>query len=142
MSGTVVHGVIQTGTYTIVNIATKGFATLADGNNGSALTQSTDGGNDDVKWTVNKLSGGNYNVMGYTHPNYASVSSSPKKGEAVKARAAAYQWIIKETNTKSEYLISPNDNDSLYWGLSGSGAANVKLTDDGASVWKFTRISD
>ncbi|KAH7922237.1 hypothetical protein BV22DRAFT_1049031 [Leucogyrophana mollusca] len=104
MSGTVVHGVIQTGTYTIVNIATKGFATLADGNNGSALTQSTDGGNDDVKWTVNKLSGGKYNVMGYVYTNYASVSASPKKGEIVKARSAAYQWIIKETNTKSQYL--------------------------------------
>ncbi|KAH7922050.1 hypothetical protein BV22DRAFT_684845 [Leucogyrophana mollusca] len=142
MSGTVVHGIVQTGTYTITNIATTGYATLADGNSGSSLTQSTDGGNDDVKWTVNKLSNGNYNVMGYVYPNYASVSSSPRKGDTVKARSSAYQWLIKETNTKSQYLISPIDDDSLYWGLSGSSATDVKLTDDGASVWQFTRISD
>ncbi|KAH7925732.1 hypothetical protein BV22DRAFT_1128773 [Leucogyrophana mollusca] len=142
MSGTVAHGTIQTGTYTISNIATTGFATLADGNNGSSLTQSTDSGDDTVKFTVNKLSNGKYNILGYVYANYASVSASPKKGDDVKARSSAYQWQIKETNTKSQYLISPDDDDSLYWGFSGSSATNVKLTDDGSSVWQFTRITD
>ncbi|KAH7922281.1 hypothetical protein BV22DRAFT_1131582 [Leucogyrophana mollusca] len=142
MSGTVVHGIVQSGTYTISNIATTGFATLASDGNGVAITQSTDSGNDIIKFTVTKLPAGNYTILGYVYTNYAAVSASPKKGDDAKARKTAYEWQIKETNTKSQYLISPNDDDSLYWGFSGSSATNVKLTDSGSSTWKFTRISD
>ncbi|KAH7922280.1 hypothetical protein BV22DRAFT_1037673 [Leucogyrophana mollusca] len=195
MSGTIAHGTIQSGTYTISNIATTGFATLASDGNGVAITQSKDNGNDTIKFTVTKLPNGNYTILGYVYTNYAAVGSppkkgedappkkgedsppkkgedappkkgedspskdsppkkgedfspkkgevsSPKKGEDVKARSSAYEWQIKETNTKRQYLISPNDDDFLYWGFSGSSATNVKLTDSGSSTWQFTHIRD
>ncbi|KAH7913552.1 hypothetical protein BJ138DRAFT_1178017 [Hygrophoropsis aurantiaca] len=133
-----VQGIIQTGLYIITNVATGGYATLADGNIASALTQSTDDGDDDIKWTVTKLSNGKYNVAGLVFANYASVSHSPNSGDTVKSAAGNYQWIIKQSNTAGQYLISPVDNDSLYWSFSGQSAKNVKLSDT-PDYWTFTR---
>ncbi|KAH7908333.1 hypothetical protein BJ138DRAFT_1115940 [Hygrophoropsis aurantiaca] len=135
-----VQGIVQTGLYIITNVATSGYATLADGNIASALTQTTDDGNDDIKWTVTKLSSGKYTVAGLVFANYASASQSPSSGDTVKSSASNYQWIIKQSNTAGQYLISPIDNDSLYWSFSSQTANNVKLSDT-ADYWTFTRTS-
>ncbi|KAH7905730.1 hypothetical protein BJ138DRAFT_1183507 [Hygrophoropsis aurantiaca] len=133
-----VQGVIQTGLYVITNVATGGYATMAYGNISSGLTQSTDDGNDDIKWSVTKLSSGKYTVVGLVFANYASASHSPNSGDTIKSSANNYQWIIKQSNTAGQYLISPVDNDSLYWSFSGQSATYVKLSDT-ADYWTFTR---
>ncbi|KAH7905428.1 hypothetical protein BJ138DRAFT_1105919 [Hygrophoropsis aurantiaca] len=137
---TEVQGTVQTGLYIITNVATGGYATLADGNISSGLTQTTDDGNDDIKWNVTKLSGGKYTVAGLVFANYASASHSPNSGDTVKSSANNYQWIIKQSNTAGQYLISPVDNDSLYWSFSGQTATYVKLSDT-ADYWTFTRVT-
>ncbi|KAH7908335.1 hypothetical protein BJ138DRAFT_1115941 [Hygrophoropsis aurantiaca] len=137
---TEVQGIVQTGLYVITNVATTGYATLADGNISSGLTQTTDDGNDDIKWTITKLSSGKYTAVGLVYANYASASQSPSSGDTVKSSAVSYQWIIKQSNTAGQYLISPIDNDSLYWSFTSQSATYVKLSDT-PSYWTFTRYT-
>ncbi|KAH7925724.1 hypothetical protein BV22DRAFT_1128769 [Leucogyrophana mollusca] len=129
MSGTTAHGTVQTGTYLLINVKTDGYATLESGDGGAPLSQSFDDKSSDIKWNVDRLSNGSYSLLGVVYNKYASVNAAPKKGDVVKARPDAFQWAIRETPTKGEYIIFPNSDDSLYWGFDAPAEGG---SDDGA----------
>ncbi|KDQ53845.1 hypothetical protein JAAARDRAFT_196963 [Jaapia argillacea MUCL 33604] len=137
-----VTGKLQSGTYRIKNVDSGAFATLPDANTGSAVIASKDTDNDDTKWNITLLSSDKYLVANYVFANYAYVGAAPSSGDRVAARSDQYQWVIKETSTKGQYLIYPNNNDSLFWGLvSGTDKTAVKL-DSAANdkdKWNFIR---
>ncbi|KAH7925716.1 hypothetical protein BV22DRAFT_1033637 [Leucogyrophana mollusca] len=139
-----VRGIIQTGTYTISNVASTKYATLANENTGSSLYESNDKDDDCAKWNIVKLSNGKYTIQSYKfNSSWSFAGPAPRKGDTVKTRNTSYQWEIREANTRNNYFIFPGDDLSLWWGFSGeTDGTNVKLTDSiyGKGQWHFNAV--
>ncbi|KAH7905731.1 hypothetical protein BJ138DRAFT_1105747 [Hygrophoropsis aurantiaca] len=158
ISNPVPESSLGTGLYALAHVATTTFAALTDGNNGSPLTQSSKplGSKipDDIKWNICHLSNGKYTISNYLYPNDATVTSSPRQGDVVKGRHDQHQWIIKPHKVNGlpdgQYLISPADNELVYWTFSDPKQSPVKvehfcveLTDSSpGTLWKVIPVPD
>ncbi|KAH7908332.1 hypothetical protein BJ138DRAFT_1103594 [Hygrophoropsis aurantiaca] len=157
--GPVDPGLLKTGLYIITYAETSGFAALANDNNGSAVSQWTIDPNTvqeipaDIKWNFTLLDNGNYTIASYPYGNFATVTASPRHGDVVKGRPKSHEWIIRTSKLHNQGLylylvpisapsqsISPDDNDSLYWGFSSNSATQVKMTDSADTLWMITPV--
>jgi len=134
-------GVIQSGLYIIQNVDNKAYADLADGNIGTPITSlSNDGPN--IKWNVTLLNNKYYTIKNFVYAtSEAFASAVPSDGDTVVAKSDPTQWIIKETNIKGHYLISPSVDNTLFWNLKEvTDRTKVKLSKDANdnSKWTFT----
>ncbi|KLO07660.1 hypothetical protein SCHPADRAFT_894487 [Schizopora paradoxa] len=134
-------GKIQTGTYTIRNREFKTHAYLVDRNVNTPLTAiKTEEPWTSTTWTVT-LEKDSYTIVNFKHNDHgASIEAKPSAGESVLATSKQSAWVIKETDTKGEYLISPYIDTSLFWNLtSGAEGTTIKLAkvSDNTSQWSF-----
>ncbi|KAH7925731.1 hypothetical protein BV22DRAFT_1033653 [Leucogyrophana mollusca] len=140
-----VHGILQTGTYTISNVATTKYVTLANDNKGSPLFEGNDKDDDNAKWNVVKLSNGKYTIQSYKWiACWPFACPAPRKGDAVKVKFDSFQWEIREAKTENNYFIFPGDDLSLWWGFScETDGINVTLTDSvyGKGQWHFNLVT-
>jgi len=144
---TTIVGKIPDGKYTIRNVETNGYANLTDGKNGHPITSGQDGSASDVQWKVKvKVSSKNYKITSCAYEDQKATYPASDEGETVVANSndSDAEWIIKETSTPGNYLISPAANSDLFWKLAnGNSDTPVNLSKDTTdnTKWSFKKIS-
>ncbi|KAH7905519.1 hypothetical protein BJ138DRAFT_753042 [Hygrophoropsis aurantiaca] len=140
-------GPLKTGLYTINNFATCGFARLSGGMSGSAISQwfkDTSTGHEvpeNIKWNFTLLDNGYYTIASHPYRNFALVTPSPGDNDVVKVRGESYQWIVRSSlDEEGQYLIYPDDNNSLYWSFNNMNDTQVRLTSSGNNLWTITPV--
>jgi len=127
-----------------VSLMNSGLATIKSSSSGEEVIGTNDADVDAVKWTVTKKND-DYHIASVPYgTNYAYSNASPASGDPVKTKSFAssvtpYTWRVRETSTPGQYLIYPNDDDTLYWGLTSATGAKVRLTStsDEKAKWYF-----
>ncbi|TCD71810.1 hypothetical protein EIP91_003153 [Steccherinum ochraceum] len=108
---------LSTGTYIVSNVGAGNIAALRDGNYGTPVSGEVNKQANKGKWTVERLSNGNYTFKNHEYPSrYASVENRPDTGATVQGKPGPTQYVIKETRETSKYTIKPVDSDDI-WGL-------------------------
>jgi hypothetical protein len=136
-------GVVQTGTYLITNAKNKNNAVLPDANNGTPIVARSDDSAGGSKWNVTLLNNGKYNLTNYQFATSATTMAGATAGDDILARPRVQQWVIKETATRGNYLISPIGGE-YFWGLADDDEETpltlAAVPNNKINQWNFTRI--
>ncbi|TDL17443.1 hypothetical protein BD410DRAFT_831474 [Rickenella mellea] len=113
---------IKTGLYTLKNVRHHNYAELTDDSfmAGNTIQYGTAAIPETMLWNVIELDNHNYMIRNDRSALNACSQRYISKGDVVSATPSAYQWIIKESGFKGQYVIFSPSTPDLYWSLRDS----------------------
>ncbi|KAK2465092.1 hypothetical protein APHAL10511_002900 [Amanita phalloides] len=134
-----VTGPLATGTYTYYFSASDYLPAAKSDGISNTLTPTEDKADEDIGWYYESLGNDRYKA----HHKKAGNSYRPAifaAGAVIDIECDPNEWIVKETETKGEYSISPVVDPSLYAHAARNGSGFHLSTE--RVGWKYFKLDD